>query len=154
MSNIFKAGEILKKSETAPIPFEEMKAEAVRRLVKLGYYPPSKEQFRRSGRVMINEPPFGGHFYVDEDEELVEKIKELESENKLVYAVIRARVYGDLMDSILYVEAEKDEWRYFDVDASEGILLSYTFNRDYEQGSEFGYIGFRRSVGAGLLRVS
>ena len=57
----------------AMIPVEEKKQEAIRRMKKLGYFGQSINAFRRSGYVMINEPPYGAHYYTHDDEVLQQK---------------------------------------------------------------------------------
>ena len=95
------------------IPIEEKKTEAMRRMRKMNYYGQSRKQFYDKGFVMINEPPFGAHYYIDEDEELVRKINEMqEKDNILVYAVVRAFTEFGKMDSFLFVEDHKEEWEY------------------------------------------
>lgn len=144
----------MKNVTETKVPFLEKKKEAVNRLKAMRYFGKSKEEFRRSGKVMINEPPFGGHFYVDDDEELVSKIKEFENEGKLVYAVVRSKFDGGLMDSLLYVEDERDEWPYFYDDLRNGTTFCYTFNRSFPNFSEYGSIGIMLGAGAGLLRTA
>ena len=136
------------------VNFEDKKNEAVRRMYALRYFKQSVQEFRRSGKIMINEPPFGAHYYVDEDEKLVEKISELEHEGKVCYAVIRSFIEDMQVDCILFVENEQEEWEYFDDDAGEGILFCYAFNRTYPEFSEYGSIGFKHTIAAGLLRTA
>lgn len=137
---------------------EEKKAEAIRRMKKLGYFKPSIEQFKRYDKVMLNEPPLGAHYYIDEDKKLVEKIQELEeSNNLLVYAVIRSFLTDGTtnftMDSLLYVEDYKEEWQYFDDDIKYNIAMAYTINWTWPDCSEFGSISIGKTSGAGLKRV-
>ena len=136
------------------IPIEEKKTEAMRRMRKMNYYGQSRKQFYDKGFVMINEPPLGAHYYIDEDEELVRKINEMqEKDNILVYAVVRAFTEFGKMDSFLFVEDHKEEWEYFDEDIKDGIIMSYTFNRDYPDCSEYGSIGIKPTIAAGIMRT-
>lgn len=136
------------------IPIEEKKKEAIRRMRKLHYFRPSVEEFKKDGKVMINEPPFGAHYYIDDDEGLVQKIRELEQENNLlVYAVVRSFTNFGKMDSFLYVEDYRDEWEMFDLDIEwYSSVMSYTFNRDYPDCSEFGSIPIELTAARGILR--
>ena len=107
---------------------------------------------------MINEPPWGAHYYVDDEKPLVEKIKMLEErDNILVYAVVRSLVAFEgesvLMDSLLFVEDYKEEWEYFDEDIKDKIIMSYTINWDWEDCSEYGSIGVDYTQAAGLRRT-
>ena len=141
------------------IPREAKKAEAIRRMKALHYFGQSIKEFEKYDKIMINEPPWGAHFYVDDDKELVEKIKELEaSDNILVYAVIRCFMSFDgetlPMDSLLFVEDCRDEWEYFDEDIKDKIIMSYTFNRNWTDCSEYGSICFDYTQAAGLKRTA
>lgn len=138
---------------------EKKKAEAVRRMKALHYFDPSIEEFEKHDKVMVNEPPWGAHYYIDDDKELVEKIKELEKQdNILVYAVIRSlmSVGGETlnMDSLLFVEDYKEEWIYFDEDIKDKIIMSYTINWNWQDCSEYGSIGFDYTQAAGLRRTA
>ena len=117
------------------IPREAKKAEAIRRMKALHYIGQSNKEFEKYDKIMINEPPWGAHFYVDDDKELLEKIKELEaSDNILVYAVIRCFMSFDgetlPMDSLLFVEDCRDEWEYFDEVIKDKIIMS-TFVHEF-----------------------
>ena len=136
---------------------EEKKAEAIRRMKKMGYFDLSIKEFEKYDKVMVNEPPIGGPFYTDYYPELEAKIKELEErDNILVYAVIRAYLTDGsekfTMDSLLYVEDYKEEWEYFDEDIKNSIIMSYTINWTWEDYSEYGSIMVERTAGAGLKR--
>jgi len=134
---------------------EAKKAEAIRRMKALKYFDLSIKDFEKNDKVMINEPPFGAHFYIDDDERLVEAIKSIEDrDNILVYAVVRAFTSLGTMDSLLFVEDYEDEWGFFDEDANDGIIMSYTINYDMPDCSEYGSIGFRKSPAAGLIRTA
>lgn len=55
---------------------EDKVAEAVKRMKKLKYYADSIRLFQKDGLLMVNERPFGAHFFVSG--EVAEKIKEFE----------------------------------------------------------------------------
>lgn len=138
---------------------EEKKAEAIRRLKALHYFEPSIEEFEKNDKIMVNEPPWGAHYFIDDDKALVEKIKELEEQdNILVYAVIRSfmAIDGETlnMDSLLFVEDYEEEWAYFDEDIKDRIIMSYTINWDWEDCSEYGSIQFDYTPAAGLRRTA
>ena len=131
---------------------DEMKAEAIRRMELINYFAPSKEAFRRSGKIMVNEPPIGAHFYVED--ELQSKITAFEKENNaVVYAVVRSFTDFGKCDSLLYVDKYKDEWNRFDEDSKDGYYFTYTINWDCDWCSEFGSIMAIRTMAGGLQRV-
>lgn len=139
----------------AMISKDKKKQEAIRRMKELNYFNISRKEFEKYGYVMINEPPFGAHYYAHDDERLQKAIKEFEETyNALVYAVVRAFTSLGDMDSLLYVEDYEDEWNYFDEDVDYGIIMSYTINWDMPDCSEFGSIGFKHTVAGGLQRTA
>ena len=132
---------------------DEMKAEAIRRMKLINYYAPSKEAFRRSGKIMVNEPPLGAHYYVEDD--LQAEIEKFEQENNaLVYAVVRAFTEFGQLDSLLFIDQYKEDWNRFDEDAKDGYYFTYTINRDCDWCSEFGSIMAIRTIAGGLHRVA
>ena len=139
----------------AMISKDKKKQEAIRRMKKLNYFGQSISAFRKSGYVMINEPPYGAHYYTHDDERLQKAIKEFEEQNHaLVYAVVRAFTSLGDMDSLLYVEDFEEEWEFFDGDVEYGTLWSYTINWDMPDCSEFGRIGFKPTIAGGLQRTA
>ena len=132
---------------------EEKKAEAIKRMKALKYFSLSIQEFKRYGKIMVNEPPHGAHYYIDDDPELVKKIQEMEEENNvLVYAVVRAWTEFGQLDSILYVNDWIQDWKYFYEDLKDGITYTYTFNRETPEYSDYGSIRIMRGCAAGLLR--
>lgn len=135
------------------ITMEEKKVEALKRMDKLGYWKRAREAFRRSGKIFVNEPPFGGLY--DLEPELEEAVKKFEEKNDaLVYMVVRSFTRYGTMDSLLYVCDWQEEWGLENAELSDGIVFSYTINHDDPHGSEFGSIGIRRASGAGMVRVA
>ena len=149
----------IKRKSPANISREKKKAEAIRRMKALHYFEPSIEQFEKWDKVMVNEPPFGAHYYIDDNKGLVEKIRQLEEQdNILVYAVISSIMtdgYEDLMmDSLLFVEDYEEEWEYFDEDIQDKYIMSYTINWTWQDCSEYGSICFDHTVAGGLRRTA
>lgn len=132
---------------------EEKKIEALNRMKKMGYWGRARESFKRSGKVLVNEPPFGG---VYEPEEAVKAaIAEFEEkQNALVYMVVRSFMEFGTMDSFLFVSDNKDDWTADHEDLRNGEVFTYTMNKDCPEESEFGYIGIRLGCGAGIIRVA
>ena len=132
---------------------EEKKLEAIKRMEKIGYWKQAKEKFRRSNKVFVNEPPFGAVY--DLDLVIKEEVEKFEKEHDaLVYMVVRANTVFGLMDSLLFVGDNADEWEMDMDDLSNGYAFTYTINHDAPDCSEFGSIGFRLGAGAGLVRVA
>jgi len=135
--------------------FVARKQEALRRLKALHYFDPSVDEFQKYGSIMINEPPFGAHYLIDDDYELVKRITRFEKETGgLVYAVVRAFTEFGVLDSFLYVEEEQEYWSYFDENLNYGCVYTFTWNRNEEHFSDFGSIGFMHTPAAGLMRCS
>lgn len=140
---------------------EEMKAEAIRRMKKLKYFEPSIELFEKEGAVMMNEPPFGAHYLIDESNSpetysiIAPQIERLQTDGmRLVYAVIMSHSnLGDTFE-ILFVDKYKEEWEYFDEDLPDGITYCYCYNASDPQNSEFGSIGIKWTIAAGLQRAA
>lgn len=131
----------------------EKKAEAISRMKMLGYYGPAKEKFRRSNKVLVNEPPFGGVY--DPEDSVQAAIEEFENKtNGLVYLVCRVAMEFGIFDSFLYVSDNAEEWEDDRLDLRHGEAFTYTVNKDDTQDGEFGYIGIKRGLGAGIVRVA
>lgn len=132
---------------------EEKKLEALNRMEKIGYWKQAKEKFRRSDKIYVNEPPFGAVY--DLDPVIKEEVEKFEAEHDaLVYMVVRAFTSFGMMDSLLYVGDNAEEWEMDNEDLSNGYAFTYTINHDAPDCSEFGSIGFRLGAGAGLVRVA
>lgn len=132
---------------------EKMVAEAVKRLKSVDYYDESIKEFEKSGHVMINEPPFGAHYFAHDNKELQEKIDNLEADGNLVYAVVHSFTDFGEMDSILFVSKYEEEWNHDRKDLENGIAFTCTVNWDIPWCSEFGSIGFKKTLAGGLMRT-
>lgn len=131
---------------------EEKKAEAISRMKAMGIYAETIKQFENEDLVSKSEPPFGAFYWV-EDEEL-EEMHEWEKEhNALVYLVIRSYTSVGIMDAYLYVSDHKSEWKIDREYLRENMQIAYVINRDAPECSEFGSIGFERTMAAGLKRI-
>lgn len=134
------------------VPIEKKKAEAVRRMKELRIFSEAVSQFEKNGSVMVSEPPFGGLYFIgDEQKELV---TEFEKEyDVLVYLVVRSYTGFGKMDSFLYVSDHEEEWEMDFSDVRSGCPLTYTHNYDSPGFSEFGCIGVEQR-GGGLIRTA
>lgn len=128
------------------------KDEAIQRMKKMDIYGRAREAFRRSGRVMCSEPPFGGLYDLNDQQKAVAK-RLADENNALVYLVVRSKVEDMLMDSYFYVSDHEEEWPMDNDDIHEGYAVTWTENLTHPEYSEFGTIGFR-SRGGGVIRVA
>lgn len=135
------------------IAIEDKKVEAVKRMKMLGIFNETVRQFEKDGYVSRSDPPVGAYYWVEGEE--LEQLREFEKEHDcLVYTVVRAYTSIGTMDSYLFVGDNKEEWQWDREDLKEGYPFSYTINRSDPDLSEFGYIGVKRSIAAGLTRTA
>lgn len=134
------------------IPKELKIEEAVRRMKALGIIDYAIEQFKEYGVVMVSEPPFGALFTINEEQKKL--VEEFEKEyNAVVYMIIRCYSTIGEMDSFLYVSDYEDEWGMDNFDIDDGYPMTYTYNYDMPDCSEFGSIGVQQRNG-GLVRTA
>ena len=135
------------------ISLEEKKIEAVRRMNIMGIFPDAVAQFKKYGLINISYPPFGALFWADGEE--LDRIRNFEREhNTMVYFVIRSYTSIGKMDSYFFVSDYKDEeWETDREDLKHNQALVYVYNHDDEICSEYGSIGFERTLAAGLVRT-
>jgi len=133
------------------IPMEEKKAEAISRMKLLGIYSGTIEQFEQDNKVSISERPLGAYYWTDEKTKAV--IDHLAKQGLLVYTGIRSYTEIGTMDALLYVSDDRDAWESERNDLKQDESISYVFNRDADDCSEFGYIGFKMAIAGGLIRV-
>ena len=93
-------------------------------------------------------------YWVDNNEEYVQLIKEFEKKHKaLVYhAQLTHLEYGDNL-ALFYVSSEEEEWEQDKADILNGQLFSRVLNLQCEYDSDFGYIGIRPCMG-GVVRTA
>lgn len=134
------------------VSIEKKKAEAVKRMRKLGIFGPTIKQFEKEDLVSISEPPAGAFFWVEGDE--LKEMREWEKEhNALVYVIVRSYTTLGKMDAYLYVSDHEDEWQEDNECLKEGEVFAYVINRSMPDCSEYGCIGVKRTIAAGLARV-
>lgn len=134
------------------ISIEEKKAEAIRRMKMLGIFPETIKQFE-AGYVSRSEPPFGAYYWVEGEE--LEALQKFEKEHdSLVYTVVRSYTRIGKMDSYLFVGDDRGEWELDQDDLKEGCAFTYTINYDDPECSEFGTIGIKLNIAAGLTRTA
>ena len=131
---------------------EEKKAEAVKRMKKLGIFGPTIRQFEKDDLVSISEPPFGAFYWVEGEE--LKKMKEFEEANHaLVYCIVRSFTNIGKLDAYLYVSDYKEEWEMDHEDLKEWYQIAYVVNWDAPECSEFGSVGLKMTPAEGLARV-
>lgn len=132
---------------------EDKKTEAINRMKALDLFEPCIKAFESRNEVQLSEMT-GGLYEFSRDEELNAKIKEFEEEyNALVYHVIHTYTSFGEMYSFLYVSDYEEEWAMDNEDIQDNYAMSYVWNKDYPDFSEFGSIGIRQKFG-GLVRVA
>ena len=132
---------------------DRKKVEAVRRMELLGIYPETIQQFEKHNLVSVSEPPLGAFFWANDDD--LELIKNFEAKyDALVYMVVRT-YYKELgkLDSYLFVGDYRVEWDYDRRGFANGEAFAYVHSYDAPWCSEFGTIGIKRTIAAGLVRT-
>lgn len=129
---------------------EDKKKEAIKRMRAMKLFNDAIRQFKEDDIVMISEPPFGGLYWLNDEQKRV--VKSFENEwNALVYLVVRAHTNIGMMDHIFYVSNHKEEWDMDNMDIADGCACVYVVNHSMPECSEFGTILWR-NVGGGILR--
>ena len=132
---------------------ENKKIEAINRMKALDLFEPCIKAFESRNEVQLSEMT-GGLYEFSRDEELNAKIKEFEEEyDALVYHVIHTYTSFGEMYSFLYVPDYEEEWEMDNEDIQDNYAMSYVWNKDFPDFSEFGSIEIRQKFG-GLVRVS
>ena len=138
------------------VSIEKKKAEAIRRMKKLGIFNQTIKQFEKENLISVSEPPFGGLYWAEED--VLQRIREFEQEyNGLVFLVVRSamNIAGDIMemDSYLFVSDYEEEWDMDNESIDDGYVFAYVYNRTAPFCSEMGSIVVERTSAGGLIRV-
>ncbi len=129
------------------------KEKAIELMQELNIYKPYIKGFKEENKVCFFEG-FGG-FWVDQEPEIEQKMKEIEEKSKcLVYAITHEFTgFGECYD-FLIVTKEPDEWDDLVMDYEGGkIVFAYVWNKDDDFCSEFGDICVK-SFGGGIKRIS
>lgn len=148
--------------------FEEMKDEAVRRMRAVKYFNPSIREFSENNRIMVNCPPYGAHYYIDDFDddgtdateryraERLEALEKIREWGYLPYAAIIQITNIGYLTTILYVSKYKEEWD-MEFEAWEDkpyfTTFSYVINHDDLICSEFGDVTVMPTIAGGLKRV-
>lgn len=137
---------------------EEQKAIAVECLKKIKSYGPYTNKFKTHNVITMYEG-YGGYYlgkeYGSNEEELMDKIKEVEKEyGGTIYAVIHNFFDFGECYTMLYVSKYAEDAKYCvdDWGTSYGVY-AYVWNKSVEEYSEFGTVAIKPALG-GLLRIS
>ena len=102
----------------------------------------------------INKNAQGILYYVTNNEEITNAIKEFEEKHqaKVYHVILTPLIYGRML-SLLYVSQYTEEWQRDRNELSEGLPLAYCINLDNEVTSEFGGIQIEKANG-GITRTA
>ena len=132
---------------------EEKKAEAVKRLKKMGVFKATIQQFEKEDLVSVSEPPVGAFYWLNaEEKKMVQEFEE--NHDALVYVVIRSFTNIGKMDSLLFVSDYPEEWNMDMEDLEGNLALAYVVNYDFPDCSEMGTIGWKLTIAGGLDRTA
>ncbi len=130
------------------------KDKAIELMKKLDIYKPYIQGFKRSDKVCFFEC-YGG-FWVYQEKEIYDKMKELEAEyNCVVYAITHEHTeFGECWDFLLVTDyPEEHDTLLYDQGNNNFIAFAYVWNKTDDYCSEFGSIGVH-SFGGGIRRVA
>lgn len=136
------------------VSIEEKRVEAIKRMKAFGFFHEAIELFEADGTPLSSEPPWGAFYALDDQQKAA--VHEFEKEyGGLVYSVIRSfhKELG-IIDNLLYVSDEKDEWSMDWNDIEVMCPCIYAINYNTPEFSEFGTISVKLGAGAGLIRTS
>ena len=136
------------------VSIEEKRAEAIKRMKAFGFFSDTVKLFEKNGTLLSSEPPWGAFYALNDQQKAA--VHEFEEEyGGLVYSVIRS-FHQELgvIDNLLYVSDEKDEWPWDWGDIENMCPCVYAVNYNTPEFSEFGAIGVKMGAGAGLIRIS
>lgn len=132
---------------------EEQKTKAIEFMKTLDIYKPYVQGFEKNDSVCFFER-FGG-YWVDQEPEIYEKMKEIEKEHELtVYAITHENAEFGECWSFLYVSKYKEDWEYTVSQCGNNAYYAaaYVWNKTEEFFSEFGDIVVK-CFGGGLCRI-
>ena len=134
------------------VSMEIKKQEAINRMKALKLFGPCIKAFKDRDEVQFSEVT-GALYEFSDNKELTSEVRKFERENNaLVYHVIHSMTsFGELY-SFLYVSDHIDEWEMDHEDLKDNYVLSYVWNKDVPEYSEFGTIVVQQVIG-GLVRI-
>ena len=120
------------------VSIEEKRAEAIKRMKAFGFFSDTVKLFEKNGTPLSSEPPWGAFYALNDQQKAV--VHEFEEEyGGLVYSVIRS-FHQELgvIDNLLYVSDEKDEWPWDWGDIENMCPCIYSVNYNTPEFYEFG----------------
>ena len=136
------------------ITLENKKIKALEYMEKLDIYKPYIKGFKNNNDICYFDYYAG--FWAWQDEELMNKVKEIEEKhNCLVYAITHEYTeFGELYDFLLITDYEEewDELLLNQVSKNQFYAFAYCYNKNEETFSEFGTIAIK-SFGGGIARI-
>jgi hypothetical protein len=132
---------------------ELKKAKALKLMKEMDIYKDYIDEFESSDKVCFFER-FGG-YYVEDETELANKIKSIESRYKcMVYAITHDYTQFGELYSFLIVTDYKNEWKTLvETCGNRHRVFAYVWNKDDNLCSEFGDI-MVQSFGGGIRRIA
>ncbi len=132
----------------------EMKSEAVSRMLKVISYKPVIDVFQKDGLPMVYEPPMGTCYDLEDDE--IEKVRQVEKErNIIIWGVVRCfMMYNrkeEAVDCYLHVSSNKEEWEQERSDLFDGYPFVFTFMKSHSL-FDYGHIEIEKSIGGTIVR--
>ncbi|MBF0015394.1 hypothetical protein HAX42_14385 [Enterococcus casseliflavus] len=129
---------------------QRYKKEAIKRMKALGIIDDTIQQFEQADLVSYSLR--GGNYWLDNSfKQLVAEFEE-KHDYLVYYAILSYTAIGKML-SLFYVSNREEEWSGDWKELNEGFQMSYVFNLDIPEYSEFGLIGFKPIVG-GLIRTA
>lgn len=126
------------------------KKEAIKRMKALGIIDDTIQQFEQADVVSYSLR--GGNYWLDNSfKQLVAEFEE-KHDYLVYYAILSYTAIGKML-SLFYVSNREEEWSGDWKELNEGFQMSYVFNLDIPEYSEFGLIGFKPIFG-GLIRTA
>lgn len=132
----------------------DRKEKAIELLEKLNIYKPYIRGFKSEDQQVCFFENYGG-FWVDQEPEIYEKMKQIEKEyNCTVYAITHEfTTFGECYD-FLVVTDYKEEWDELVIqNGSIYTAFAYVWNKTDDMCSEFGSITVK-SLGGGITRIA
>lgn len=129
----------------------DKKEEAVKRMEMLKMSRQCINAFKR-GEIWESEGIGALYECNDEEKKIIEKFTN-DNPDCVVYHLIHNKFDFGECYTILFVSGYQEEWEQDRIDIAQGYIFSYVYNKDYEDCSEFGCIGYKSNIG-GLIRVS
>lgn len=129
---------------------QRYKKEAIKRMKALGIIDDTIQQFEQADLVSYSLR--GGNYWLDNSfEQLVAEFEE-KHDYLVYYAILSYTAIGKML-SLFYVSNREEEWSGDWKELNEGFQMSYVFNLNIPEYSEFGLIGFKPIFG-GLIRTA